>query len=121
MSNITAILAIVNFCAVGPVNIDKCDDGSKPIQYSVNILNGESDYKCNGFNAYNYSIMNNRSCYKSLDSVIEINEGDKLIFRLKPDGSTDTALNYNPDLAAKAFWFAVFGAYGPAAKIWNKE
>ena len=107
----TAILAVVVFCSAGVINIDDtCEDGSQPKKWSVSILRGEPVSRapdCVGI------------CIPKtvkLNSLVEISENNRVLFRLKPDGTTENAADFNPDDAGRAFWLGMFGALGPAAE-----
>lgn len=113
----TAILATVIFCAVGPVVGGKCENGAPPLEWSVHILHGTGESGCDEKDRGTYAFCAWRMA--ELRSVVEIKDKNRVVFRLKPDGTTEHAADFNPDLAAKAFWFSVFGAYPPAARIWS--
>ena len=115
MSDMVAILATVTFCALGALSpADKCADGSEPKVFSMSILKGEA---ANG--PCDPALFWCAPQMGRLDSVVEVKEGGEVIFRLKPDGTSEHTAKYKPDEVAKAFWFTVFGAYPPAAQIWS--
>ena len=100
MSNIIAISATIVMCMNGPVSKDnKCEDGTKPIKPTVNILTGTTGCT-KPFSAL-------KECVNSWDTVFEIEDSGRKLFVLFPDGRIESAPDFKVEQAARAFWQAM--------------
>lgn len=102
MSNVTAIVAVIQMCMTGPINADKkCNDGSEPFMAEMTIMNGTTADGCV------YKWENIHKCVYGWDNVVLLKQGDKTLFELKPDGSSVVGNGFTPDAAAQAFMRSV--------------
>src|SRR6185437_16176683 len=87
-TTVIAIVANILMCMHGEANLtDKCPDGADRANIEVTILKGTlSDRpECKEFNG---AWTDPKKCINSWDSVLEIRKDKKLLFQLKPDGTT---------------------------------
>lgn len=100
MTSMIAISATLIMCAQGGISsATLCSDGAKPRELTLNVMSGStSDPQCD---------YRSQNCSYSWDSVLEIKDGDKVLFVLKPDGAVQAAEGFKMDIAASTFWRAM--------------
>lgn len=101
MTDVIAIAATIVMCLNGPINKDsKCDDGSSPIHYTLNILNGHT-------NCAAFKWTNPKRCLSTFDSILKLTINDHLILNLNPNGTTEYDPAYSPDKMAMLIYKAI--------------
>lgn len=102
MGTVIAIALTIQMCGTGPATMGKpCEDGSQPFMATMNIMNGTTADDC----PYTWETI--RRCVYAWDSVLSLERDGRVLFRLKPDGSSETGEGFTPDAAAQAFMRSV--------------
>lgn len=84
MGTVVAIALTIQMCMAGPVPANQvCDDGSQPFIATMNIMSGATADDC----PYTWETV--RRCVYAWDSVLSLERDGRVLFRLKPDGSSE--------------------------------